>query len=209
MPPRRAQVKHPVGVFINCPFDADYRPIFRAVVFTVTACGFTPRCTLEHEDASQERFEKICRLIEKCALGIHDISRTEPDADNGLPRFNMPLELGIFLGAKRFGGARHVVKRCLVLDRERYRFQKFISDLGGKDIKSHQGVPENAISAVRDWLRGEVAGAALPGGSHLASRYQRFTEEMPVLCGRGQLDPDQLTFPDFQQLVRDWLVSNR
>ena len=88
------------SVFINCPFDDEYLPIFRAIVFTVAASGFVPRCTLEHEDGSQVRIEKIYRLIQKSAFGIHDVSRTGLDADNQLPRFNMPLELGVFLGAK-------------------------------------------------------------------------------------------------------------
>ena len=56
-----------------------------------------PRSTLEHDDASQVRIEKIYRLIGSSAFGIHDVSRTEPDAENQLPRFNMPLE-------KRFDG---------------------------------------------------------------------------------------------------------
>ena len=116
------------SVFINCPFDEEYVPIFRAVVFTVALCGFVPRSTLEHDDASQVRIEKIYRIIGSSALGIHDVSRTELDAENQLPRFNMPLELGVFLGAKRFGPGRRRSKRCLILDRDRYRFQKFISD---------------------------------------------------------------------------------
>ena len=27
------------SVFINCPFDEEYVPIFRAIVFIVAACG--------------------------------------------------------------------------------------------------------------------------------------------------------------------------
>ena len=99
------------NVFINCPFDDDYRPIFRAIVFTVAAAGYVTRCTLEHEDASQVRITKIFRLIADSALSIHDVSRTELDEANQLPRFNMPLELGAFLGAKHFGSLRHQRKR--------------------------------------------------------------------------------------------------
>jgi hypothetical protein len=89
------------SVFINCPFDEEYLPIFRAIVFSVAASGLVPRSSLEHDDASQVRIEKIYRLIGSSAWGIHDVSRTELDAENRLPRFNMPLELGVFLGAKR------------------------------------------------------------------------------------------------------------
>jgi hypothetical protein len=94
---------NPRDVFINCPFSADYRDHFRAIVYTVVRSGFTPRCARERDDAGEVRYEKICRIIKDCAYGIHDISMTELDADTGLPRFNMPFELGLFLGATKFG----------------------------------------------------------------------------------------------------------
>jgi hypothetical protein len=75
-------------------------------VFTVHECGFLSRCALEKDDGSQVRLEKLYEIIGDCALGIHDLSRTSLDRVNRLPRFNMPLELGIFLGAKRYGGVR-------------------------------------------------------------------------------------------------------
>jgi hypothetical protein len=197
------------NVFINCPFDDEYLPIFRAVVFTVAACGYLPRCTLEHEDASQVRITKILRLIEDSAQSVHDVSRIELDAANQLPRFNMPLELGAFLGAKHFGNARHRRKRCLILDRERYRYQKFISDIGGQDIRSHDGKPDGAIRAVRDWLRRDVKGVLLPGGTHLCAAYDRFTNELPQLCAAAKLDAAHLTFTDFSDLLEKWLRAIR
>src|ERR1700740_2359962 len=106
----------PEGVFINCPFDAEYQPLFRALVFAVQDCGFVARSALEREDGSEVRIEKIRRIIAESAFGIHDISRTEPDAGTGLPRFNMPLELGIFLGAKYYGGAEQARKSCVILE---------------------------------------------------------------------------------------------
>jgi len=48
----------------------------------------------------------------------------------------MPLELGIFLGAKRFGGPKQKRKNCLILDREKYRYQQYCSDIAGQDIKA-------------------------------------------------------------------------
>jgi hypothetical protein len=206
---RKSRTLYADSVFINCPFDDEYLPIFRAIVFTVAACGFVPRCTLEHDDASQVRIEKIYRLIQQSAFGIHDVSRTELDADNQLPRFNMPLELGVFLGAKKFGSGKHALKRCLVLDREPYQFQKFISDIAGQDIKAHGNRPPGAIRAVRDWLRNASGANALPSGSHLAADYDRFTEDLPELCHAVRLNPSDLTFTDFYGLVFDWLAANR
>ena len=89
------------SVFINCPFDRAYRPIFNALVFVVHECGYFARSALEIEDSGQVRIQKIQELILDCRLGIHDISRTEPEPETKLPRFNMPLELGLFLGANR------------------------------------------------------------------------------------------------------------
>ena len=197
------------SVFINCPFDEEYLPIFRAVVFTVAACGFVPRTTLEHDDASQVRIEKIYRLIGSSALGIHDVSRTELDAENQLPRFNMPLELGVFLGAKRFGPGQHRSKRCLILDRDRYRFQKFISDIGGQDIKSHGDSPDIAIRAVCDWLRNVPGARPLPGGPHLWAKYQKFSKRLAAMSAKVHLTPEHLTFTDFYQLVLEWLSATR
>ncbi|MEO8112942.1 MAG: hypothetical protein ABI655_01080 [Phenylobacterium sp.] len=85
-------------VFINCPFDRAYDPTFRALVFTIYACGFRPRSARELDDGGQTRIDKLFALIDECRFGIHDLSRTEPDEVNHLPRFNMPLELGVFLG---------------------------------------------------------------------------------------------------------------
>ena len=177
------------------------------MVFTVAAGGFRPRCTLEHDDASQVRIEKIYRLIGQSAFGIHDVSRTELDAENKLPRFNMPLELGLFLGAKRFGTHAQRRKRCLVLDTERYRFQKFISDIAGQDIRTHHGKPRDAVIAVRDWLRNTRNGRPLPSGVHLWTDYEKFSAELPSLCARARLSADSLTFTDFYDLAVGWLKA--
>ena len=91
-------------VFINCPFDGQYKPLFEAIVFAVRDCGLRPRCALELDDASEVRIDKIFKIIAECRYGVHDISRTEVASASGLPRFNMPVELGMFLAANRFRG---------------------------------------------------------------------------------------------------------
>jgi hypothetical protein len=197
------------SVFINCPFDKQYQPIFDAIVFCVVACGFEPRCTLELTDAGEVRIENIYRLIAQCNHSIQDISRTEvEDQPFRLPRFNMPLELGIFLGAKRFGG-RSSRKRCLIMDRAPCRYKRFISDIGGQDIKAHCTRPVNAIRHVRDWLQSAPGKAAIPGGTKIWQDYQRFRRELPVIAEEAQLDPAQLTFIDYLQLVTNWLKLHR
>jgi hypothetical protein len=81
------------------------------LIFAIHDCGFIARTTLEDEEATEVRIQKLYQLIAESKYGIHDISRTDLDRKNKLPRFNMPLELGIFLGAKRYGKARHRDKK--------------------------------------------------------------------------------------------------
>jgi len=57
-------------------------------------------------DSSEFRLDKIYSMIGDSNYGIHDISRVELGLESKLPRFNMPLELGIFLGAKKYGNKK-------------------------------------------------------------------------------------------------------
>jgi hypothetical protein len=66
-----------LDVLINCPFDKKYRPIFEAIIFAVHYCGFQARYALESDNALDNRFAKIVKIISECKYSIHDISRTE------------------------------------------------------------------------------------------------------------------------------------
>jgi hypothetical protein len=194
------------AVFINCPFTPDYRAHFRAIIFTIIRSGFTPRCALETDDASENRFEKICTIIGECRYGIHDISRTEPDLASGLPRFNMPLELGLFLGAKKFGGRSQRTKKCIIFDRTRYRYQQFISDIAGQDIHAHNDRAK-LIELVATWFRDEVRDPNVPGGRAIATKYQKFATVIPDVCAVKRLDPEELTFQDYRAMAAEWIVA--
>ena len=161
-------------VFINCPFDAEYKPLFYAIVFTVIRSGFRARFALETDDASENRFAKICSIIKDCRYGVHDISRTEADGNPPLPQFNMPLELGVFLGAKSYGGPAQKNKRCIIFDRERYRFQRYISDIAGQDIHSHEGSEQKLIEELATWLRDQSRNSlSFPAGALSLGSLQR------------------------------------
>jgi hypothetical protein len=131
MPRARIPAGYATNVFINCAFDLEFQPLFHAIAFAVIQCGYTVRCALEADDTGATRIDRIYRLIDECRFGIHDISRIEHDTVNNLPRFNMPFELGLFLGARRFGAKLQRDKQCLVLEAERYRYQKYLSDIAG------------------------------------------------------------------------------
>ena len=193
-------------VFINCPFDTRYQAFFRAIVFVVIRSGFRARSALETDDASENRFAKICNIIRECRYGVHDISRTELDPGSELPRFNMPLELGLFLGAKQFGIKAQKSKRCIVFDRQRYRFQEFISDISGQDIHSHQGRIGVLIEELASWLRDQSRDTKVPGGRKIATEFASLQKALPRICGDRHLEPDELTFGDYTDIVEKYLA---
>jgi hypothetical protein len=194
-------------VFLNCPFDASYRTILDAIVFSIYDLEFVARCALEVDDSSEYRLEKISRIIEQCRFGIHDISAVTLDAVTGLPRFNMPLELGLYLGCKRFGAETQQKKACLILDTHPYRYRDFISDIAGLDIHSHNGDPERAVREVRNWLAGVSHRKGLPGGDEVVARYNSFLKDVPRICAQLKRDPDSLTFTDIAETIEIWLET--
>lgn len=198
---------HEKDIFVNCPFDAQYRPLLRGLLFAVHDCGFNARSALEVEDSGEVRVQKIIRIIGECPYAVHDISRVELDTQTNLPRFNMPLELGLFLGARAFGDAVNQKKRCLVLDNDPFRYQSFCSDIAGQDIRAHAGKVAVAIEIVRNWLSTTppAQGTVIPSGSIIAGRYKQFRAALPDGCERLQLNPRRLTFGDDINLITAWL----
>jgi hypothetical protein len=201
------KTKYNENDFINCPFDSPYKPLFDAIVFAVYDCGFVARCALEEDDGSQIRVQKIYEIISKCRLGIHDLSRVKLDKSTRLPRFNMPLELGAFLGAKYFGSNEQRRKVCLILDSEKYRYQKFISDIAGQDIQAYGNDPHNVVGIVRNWLR-VYSQTSIPSGSVILNRYEEFKADLPLLCKELRLHIKELIYNDYVHLVSKWLKVN-
>ena len=193
------------SIFINCPFDDEYWPLLQAVVFCVFECKNLPRSALESSDSSQARIEKIYEIINESQLGIHDISRTELSQTYNLPRFNMPLELGIYLGAKRYGEGRHLDKSCLVLDRDPYRYRIFCSDISGQDIKSHEGDPLKVIRVVRNWLNSREREIRILSASRIINHYESFQADIPRICAALDLDDHELDYLDYCSVVSAWL----
>ncbi len=205
---RQRRYGYNTDVFVNCPFDDAYKALHDALVFAVHDCGFRARSALEVSDSGETRIRKVVRIIRSSRLAIHDISRTQPDPAIGLPRFNMPLELGIFLGATWFGDRRQKSKRCLVLDTERYRFQQFCSDIAGQDIAAHGDDAEALIRALRNWLNGVDRRTRIPGAKRMFTRFRDFRRDLPILCEALGESPDRLEHNDYTTFVSRWLRAN-
>ena len=121
----------------------------------------------------------------------------------------MPLELGIFLAAKRFGDDNQKKKRALILDIEQFRFQKFVSDLAGMDINAHGGDPRKMVECTRDWLATVSKRTTIAATGPLLDSYDRFTAGLPAIAaGRGLNEPT-LAYPDFERFVIAWVKAER
>ncbi|EGQ8277515.1 hypothetical protein DC852_23710 [Vibrio parahaemolyticus] len=197
-----------ISVFINCPFDSQFEPLFEAILFTIYKCGLKPRCALEHDDAGETRIDKINSIIADCKYGIHDISRTELDSHNSLPRFNMPLELGLFLGCKNFANGRSSEKITIIFDSVPYRYMQFISDISGQDIKTHDNNPQTLIQNLRSSFNTNLGGG-LPGATAIYSDYTAYQLLKPTIKSNLNLhDDDDLTYSDHVQIIQQWMRLN-
>jgi hypothetical protein len=121
--------------------------------------------------------------------------------------FNMPLELGLFLGAKRYGDPAQKRKKCLVLDVERFRYQKVMSDIAGQDIETHGGDARLLIDRVRAFLNSATRGAPLSSGAVIAADYDRFTERLPETCAGLKVDLAALEYKDFTYVAAGWVEA--
>ncbi len=205
----RRNPKFSDSVFLNCPFDREYAPLFEAIVFCIIDAGFVPRSALEEQDSGDMRLSKLSRIIGGSAYAIHDISRVTLDPKSRLPRFNMPFELGIDIGCRMYSAVtNHGKKKCLVLEAELYRYQAFISDIAGQDIKDHRNDPDRAIDIVRNWLRASSLRKDVPGAAKIKQRFNQFSLALPKLCKESGLNRKDILFVEYVALAEEWLKAN-
>ena len=84
------------------------------------------------------------------------------------------------------------------LEAERYRYQKYLSDIAGQDIRQHGNDPAKAVGAVRDWLAVSRPKSAkpLPGSTAIMRHYSEFQSEfqanLPAMLRATDLEPAEL-----------------
>jgi hypothetical protein len=139
-------------VFLNCPFDDLFAPLFHAAVLTIAALGFTPRCARETEGESETRIDRVAKGLRESKYSIHDLSRFQGEGPDNLSRFNMPLELGMALSLRYQGKVSGVPHNWVAMVPNGFVHQKFISDLAGFDPPAHDQTPTSLIKAISGWL---------------------------------------------------------
>ena len=134
------------SVFLNVPYDYGYERSFIALISALVSLGRKPRCVLEIHERGQGRLKRLIDLLASSRISIHDLSRV------GVPvRFNLPFELGLACALSAYGGEHDFV----IMEKERHRLDRTLSDLKGQDPYIHEGKPRILISCVLDALGNE------------------------------------------------------
>lgn len=196
------------NVFVNCPFDTEYLPLLRPLLFTITYLDLELRIALENLDSGTARIEKIIGLITDSKFAIHDLSRLKADKAGEFYRLNMPFELGLDVGCRRFRNGKWSEKQCLFLETQRYRYQAALSDMSNSDIGVHNDDPAEVVSQVRNWLN-NVADLHAAGPSAIWARFNEFmADNYDHLKSRGFSDDDiqKLPIAELIDHIRDWVA---
>ncbi len=198
------------NVFVNCPYDDHFRPLLRPLLFTVLCADLNPRMAAERLNSGETRFSKIVELVRESRYAIHDLSRIKAKRAGEYFRLNMPFELGLDVGCSCFGSGEQLSKRCLILEKEPYRYQVALSDLSNSDIAAYHDKPVQVVTIVRHWLVNAV-GIDLPGPSALFDQFTQFmADNYDYLLDHGfnKDDIPGLPVPELIKYMREWVLAN-
>ena len=172
------------SVFINCPLDDKYYTLLRPLLFTISYLGFHPKIAIERSDSGENRITKIEGLIKESKFSIHDLSRIRSMKKNEVSRMNMPFELGIDYGCRKYSSDNGQNKRQLILEKEPYTYKIALSDISGFDIKYHNNDPIILVRLIRDWFVETVGIKKCMGPTEIWNKYNDFmyylTKSFPV-----------------------------
>ena len=194
------------SVFINCPFDPDYEPLLRVLLFSVIRCGLHPRIARERLESAEPRISKLMELIQESRWGIHDLSRIKAKKKGEFYRMNMPFELGVDIGAKLFS-KDHEEKKVLIIAEEPFHHQIGLSDLSNSDIRYHKSEAETLAHEVRNWFR-ESGLKSVPPGSGVWADFNAFMSDFEIKReAEGYKDADirNMPVPEFIDFIHLWV----
>lgn len=200
------------NVFINCPFDEKYRVLLKPLLFTIKYCSLNPRIASERMDSSEVRIDKIQAIIEACKYSIHDLSRIKATEKGEFYRLNIALEIGLDMGCKLYNpDPKYKTKQSLILEGEKFSYQKALSDLSGSDVRCHHDEPEQLVEEVRAWLASFVEWD-LPGPNTIWYEYNAFNMDLFTeftANGFKQDQIEQLNMPEYLRYLNQWIELKR
>ena len=204
--------KFRASVFINCPFDEEYKLLLHPMLFTLVYVGLFPRLASEKSDSLEQRIEKILRLVKECKYSIHDLSRLKSERAKEFSRLNMPFELGIEYGCRRMARNHLRTKQSLILEKKQYDIQKALSDLNGVDIKWHNNNPARTVQVLQHWLIDTVGLSDVESPSVLWDKFTEFNYEFyerRKAEGYSRVDLSMMPVPQYIKFITQWIASNR
>jgi hypothetical protein len=162
---------NPQAVFLNFPYDLEFRRLYLGYIAGICSFGLTPRAALE-VPGGERRLNRIVNLIRSWRYSFHT------------PRFNMPFELGLTVMAAMEHPAGHTW--CVFESNER-RVQKSLSDLSGTDVYVHDGTIEGLF---RELCNALVRVKRRPTVKQMNAVYQTLEESCPgVMAKAGTRSP--------------------
>jgi hypothetical protein len=185
----------PRSVFLNFPFDRSYEPVFIGLVAGLVALGLKPRSVIEIPEQGEGRMRRLFDLICSCGASIHDLSRV-----NTPVRFNMPFELGIAYALHQVTKPAH---RFVVLERERHRLDRTLSDLKMLDPRIHRGSGHEALRCIYESFKPRQGAAPEQTGDRI---YQRLRANLDEYRGRQTTIFNRLSF---EHLIADAIASQK
>ncbi len=168
------------SVFLNIPYDAGFEDLYLAYIVGLSQLGLRINVTLAIPN--QGRLDTILNLIESSDFSIHDLSRVE--LSHGIPRFNMPLELGLALYHSKRGKRQH---RVHIFDAKPYQAQRSTSDVNGIDPQIHNGRPKDLMIGLRNIFRQPGDVTTVP---EMLASYRALKRKLPKIrqsAGGGSL----------------------
>jgi len=166
--PRRRRIE---SVFLNIPYDKGFEELYLAYIVGLTQLGLRVNATIAVPN--QGRLETIIGLIGESNFSIHDLSRIQPS--KGIPRFNMPVELGLALYHSHVTKGMH---RVYVFESKPYRAQRSTSDINGIDPQIHNGTAKGVMAGLRNIFRQPGDVTTVP---EMLISYRAVREKLPEL----------------------------
>ena len=122
----------------------------------------------------------------------------------------MPFELGIDFGCRLTDAGILQSKTCLILEKDKYGYQKAISDLSNSDIKNHNNDPETLVFQVRNWFAG-LGMKHAPSATRIWERFNEFMADFREARERDGFKDRDLEFmpvPEYIDFIRQWIAES-
>lgn len=122
----------------------------------------------------------------------------------------MPYELGLDIGCREFGGRKFKEKRILILETDKFHYQKVLSDIAGQDIENHNDDPATLVRKIRNWFSTVDESKKYPSVNTVWIAFNQFNDDMnSSLTMEGFTSSEIETMPvnDFINFAKDWIKN--